>query len=210
MEHLGVSSGHLPSTYPFQSLTVPRSSSSDVLFDEASLALSAPSSPGVPTDSTSTSRPQMSNSILLAAIADRPNFFALYRDLTLKVIAAYRKCAKNLSCIRPLTNLLGLALILDQWDEAYTQAQELARECQELGVWDRVVKYALGVALKAAKKLDKDGMEWGELAIGYLEVSVRETGKTGDEDEDLLLKEVIEGLKRVDEVWNGECRIIRK
>lgn len=106
--------------------------------------------------------------------------------------------------------MLGLALILDQWDEAYTQAQELARECQELGVWDRAVKYALGVALKAAKKLDKDGMEWGELAIGYLEVSVRETGKTGDEDEDLLLKEVIEGLKRVDEVWNGECRIIRK
>ncbi|OXG20513.1 hypothetical protein C366_02047 [Cryptococcus neoformans Tu401-1] len=204
VEHLGVSSGHLPSTYPFQSPTVPRSSSSNVLFDESSLALSAPSSPGVPTDSTSTSRPQMSNSILLAAIADRSNFFALYRDLTLKVIAAYRKCAKNLSCIRPLTNLLGLALILDQWDEAYTQAQELARECQELGVWDRVVKYALGVALKAAKKLDKDGMEWGELAIGYLEVSVRETGKTGDEDEDLLLKEVIEGLKRVDEVWNVE------
>lgn len=53
-------------------------------------------------------------------------------------------------------------------------------------------------------------MGWGELAIRYLEVSVRETGKTGDEDEDLLLKEVIEGLKRVDEVWNGECRIIRK
>lgn len=207
VEHLGVSSGHLPSTYPFQSFqsaSVPQSSTSDVLFDESTLASSVPSSPVVPIDSSSTSRPQMSNSILLAAIADRSNFFALYRDLTLKVIAAYRKCAKNLSCIRPLTNLLGLAVILDQWDEAYTQAQELAKECQELGVWDRVVKYALGVALKASKKLDKDGMEWGELAIGYLEVSVRETGKTGDGDEDELLKEVIEGLKKVNEVWNVE------
>lgn len=129
----------------------------------------------------------------------------MYRDLTHKVIAAYRKCAKNLSCIRPLTNLLGLAVILDQWEEAYTQAQELARECQELGVWDRVIKYVLGVALNAAKRLDKGGMEWGELAIGYLEVSVRETGKTGDEDEDMLLKEVIEGLKKVDGAWSGEC-----
>lgn len=73
-----------------------------------------------------------------------------------------------------------------------------------------MVKYALGVALKASKKLDKDGMEWGELAIGYLEVSVRETGKTGDGDEDELLKEVIEGLKKVNEVWNGECYVIRK
>lgn len=106
-----------------------------------------------------------------------------------------------------MTNLLGLAVILDQWEEAYTQAQELARECQELGVWDRVVKYVLGVALKAAKKLDKCGMEWGELAIGYLEVSVRETGKTGDEDEDILLKEVIEGLKKVDGAWSGECHV---
>lgn len=103
--------------------------------------------------------------------------------------------------------MLGLAVILDQWEEAYTQAQELARECQELGVWDRVVKYVLGVALKAAKKLDKGGMEWGELAIGYLEVFVRETGKTGDEDEDMLLKEVIEGLKKVDGAWSGECHI---
>ncbi|KIR55035.1 hypothetical protein I315_02272 [Cryptococcus gattii Ru294] len=196
VEHLGVSSGHLPSAYPFQPPSAPQPASSDVLFDEASLVSSSPSSPVVPTDSSSTSRPQISNSILQAAMADRSNFFALYRDLTLKVIAAYRKCAKNLSCIRPLANLLGLAVILDQWEEAYTQAQELARECQELGVWDRVVKYVLGVALKAAKKLDKCGMEWGELAIGYLEVSVRETGKTGDEDEDILLKEVIEGLKK--------------
>nr|KIR47844.1 hypothetical protein I312_02992 [Cryptococcus bacillisporus CA1280] len=196
VEHLGVSSGHLPSAYPFQPPSAPQPASSDVLFDEASLVSSSPSSPVVPTDSSSTSRPQISNSILQAATADRSNFFALYRDLTLKVIAAYRKCAKNLSCIRPLTNLLGLAVILDQWEEVYTQAQELARECQELGVWDRVVKYVLGVALKAAKKLDKGGMEWGELAIGYLEVSVRETGKTGDEDEDMLLKEVIEGLKK--------------
>lgn len=131
----------------------------------------------------------------------------MYRDLTLKVIAAYRKCAKNLSCIRPLINLLGLAVILDQWEEAYTQAQELARECQKLGVWVRVIKYVLGVALKAAKKLDKGGMEWEELAIGYLEVSVRETGKKGDEDEDILLKEVIEGLKKVDGAWSGECHI---
>lgn len=100
-----------------------------------------------------------------------------------------------------------MAVILDQWEEAYTQAQELARECQELGVWDRVVNYVLGVALKAAEKLDKGGMEWGELAIGYLEVSVRETGKTGDEDEDMLLKEMIEGLKKVDGAWSGECHI---
>ncbi|XAO26570.1 hypothetical protein I312_105407 [Cryptococcus bacillisporus CA1280] len=204
VEHLGVSSGHLPSAYPFQPPSAPQPASSDVLFDEASLVSSSPSSPVVPTDSSSTSRPQISNSILQAATADRSNFFALYRDLTLKVIAAYRKCAKNLSCIRPLTNLLGLAVILDQWEEVYTQAQELARECQELGVWDRVVKYVLGVALKAAKKLDKGGMEWGELAIGYLEVSVRETGKTGDEDEDMLLKEVIEGLKKVDGAWSVE------
>jgi hypothetical protein len=105
VERIGVSSGHLPNEYPFAPATTPSPALDDVLFESSDNGLSDhPDEEGLP------ERPDLSNSQLLEAIANKDNFLALYQTLTKRAIAAYEACNKANSTIRLKADLAALAL----------------------------------------------------------------------------------------------------
>ncbi|TYJ56733.1 hypothetical protein B9479_002503 [Cryptococcus floricola] len=193
VERLGVSIGHLPNEYPFQQPAPPQQSrSGDVLFEDPS-EISQPPSP------VKSNRPELSNPILLPAIASQADFIPLYRDLTIQAIEAYEKCNKRASAIRPKTDLVAVSLLNQEFEETYDLSRALAKECVDLRVWDPVLRYALRSALKSHDHLGKArDRSWGDLAVAYMRVCSGE--KEGTEE----LREVVDGLQKSQASWDVE------
>jgi hypothetical protein len=104
VERIGVAVGHLPNEYPFAQSSAPTLANDDVLFESSETG--STDEPEQPTSD----KQQLSSQQLLAAIANKANFQALYTTLTKRAMAAYEACHKANSVIRLKADLAALAL----------------------------------------------------------------------------------------------------
>lgn len=109
VERIGVSTEHLPDTYPFSPTSAVIQPSDDILFESSDHG-DDPVDPDGNLDHPERSRPRLSNQQLLDAMSDQVKFKGLYLNLTKKAIMAYEACGKVNSVIRLKADLVGLAL----------------------------------------------------------------------------------------------------
>ena len=104
VERIGVAVGHLPNEYPFAQSSAPTLVNDDVLFESSDTGSNDEREP------QSEIKQNLSSQQLLAAIANKANFLALYTTLTKRAMIAYEACHKANSVIRLKADLAALAL----------------------------------------------------------------------------------------------------
>ncbi|RXK36754.1 hypothetical protein M231_05989 [Tremella mesenterica] len=188
VERIAVSAGHLPDIYPFSPTQPLVTAQEDVLFESSDAGIS---------DSAQADdhpRPVLSNQPFIEALADETKCRNLYLTLTKKAIMAYEACGKVNSVIRLKADLAALALHTSEWTAAYDLCRDLAMNCAELLIWEKVARYSLDGALRAHRELKRDkDEEWVNLALAYLRVCAG-ANLTDDVSE---LGEVLQGLTEV-------------
>ncbi|KAK1926038.1 trafficking protein particle complex subunit 10 [Papiliotrema laurentii] len=196
VERIGVAVGHLPDEYPFAPSSTPAPVNDDVLFESSDNGLS--DGPG---DDTPSPRSSLSNQQLLAAIADKANFQALYTTLTKRTITAYQACNKVNSVIRLKADLAALALLKEDWISAYDLCRDLARDCAEQHIWEPASRFALAGAIRAHQHLTLDKHEdWTNLALAYL----RTCAIVADQPSSIEVERVLEGFREQEIEYTAE------